>query len=243
MPLKFALLLASATSAMALFSQGTISDRDYSIQVDVGNLNYHHQLDCVVSQRNPLYAYCGGKYKTDGDESGSGESYDFTTEICPAMKGCSIVEQPKNATAQYSEGAGMDVASSTVASSAASTAASTAAKDASSSAATATSAGKATTTGASSSSSLATAEDKSTSSSADAEVITSTSSISSAALATTDAVETLTSTSDSSSPSSSGGSDSASASASSSTESSGAMKAGVSALMVAVGFVGVVGMI
>lgn len=63
-----------------------------------------------MTQSNPLYAYCGGKYKTDGDESGTVESYDFTAEVCPAMEGCGIVEQPKNATVQYVAGVGEDAA-------------------------------------------------------------------------------------------------------------------------------------
>ncbi|GAA5823323.1 hypothetical protein JCM11251_007566 [Rhodosporidiobolus azoricus] len=104
-----------ATRAAALFSQGSISDRDYQLTysgyndttafctafraecVDyVGTLNYHHNLDCVVSQSGPtISAWCGGVEKDAEGDTGSGPALDFTHLVCPETKGCTIAEEPR----------------------------------------------------------------------------------------------------------------------------------------------------
>ncbi|GAA6031459.1 hypothetical protein JCM8097_006467 [Rhodosporidiobolus ruineniae] len=141
-PARLVLLLSALASlplANALFSQGTISDRDYQLTyssayndttafctafraecVDyVGALNYHHNLDCVVSQAGPtIYAWCGGVEKDADGDTGSGPAYDFTTLVCPETNGCSIAAEPKEPVAAYGSSATASAATSSAASSA-----------------------------------------------------------------------------------------------------------------------------
>ncbi|GAA6031541.1 hypothetical protein JCM8097_006511 [Rhodosporidiobolus ruineniae] len=121
--LRLALLAGlSATLVSAMFAQGTISDRDYQLTypgyadttafcrafraecIDyVGALNYHHNLDCVVSQSGPtIYAWCGGIEKDANGDTGSGPAYDFTSLVCPKTSGCSIAAEPKEPVKKYS---------------------------------------------------------------------------------------------------------------------------------------------
>ncbi|GAA5856971.1 hypothetical protein JCM8547_008492 [Rhodosporidiobolus lusitaniae] len=106
-------LLAGATSVHALFSQGTISDRDYQLTYTGYNDTtafctafraecVDYDLDCVVSQEGPtIYAWCGGVEKdTDGD-TGSGPAYDFTELVCPETDGCSTAAEPVEPVSKY----------------------------------------------------------------------------------------------------------------------------------------------
>ncbi|GAA5916668.1 hypothetical protein JCM5296_000762 [Sporobolomyces johnsonii] len=117
-----AVALFSAGGVSALFSDGTISDRDYRLTYAgynntlafctafraecinyVGALDAHHQLDCVVNQTGPtIYAFCGGKEKTANGDTGDGPTYDFTTEVCPDTTGCTIATDPVSPTLQWS---------------------------------------------------------------------------------------------------------------------------------------------
>ncbi|GAA5962054.1 hypothetical protein JCM21900_006976 [Sporobolomyces salmonicolor] len=117
-----AVVLFSVGGACAMFSDGTISDRDYSLSYTgyddtlafctafraecinyVGALDAHHQLDCVTTQSGPrIYAFCGGKQKTANGDTGDGPTYDFTTEVCPATTGCTIATNPVSPTVQWS---------------------------------------------------------------------------------------------------------------------------------------------
>ncbi|KAK4052509.1 hypothetical protein OIV83_002311 [Microbotryomycetes sp. JL201] len=113
-----AVLLASAPAGTSAFAEGTISDRDYSLQLDEGflhrvpttmpglanNLGWRYQLDCVTSQSgNPIFAFCGGRQR---DESGAayGATYDFTSHVCPNTSGCSVSAQPVAPERMYGDG-------------------------------------------------------------------------------------------------------------------------------------------
>ncbi|GAA5874556.1 hypothetical protein JCM1840_002228 [Sporobolomyces johnsonii] len=117
-----AVALFSAGGVSAMFSDGTISARDYRLTYAgynntldfctafraecinyVGALDAHHQLDCVVNQTGPtIYAFCGGKEKTANGDTGDGPTYDFTTEVCPDTTGCTIATDPVSPTLQWS---------------------------------------------------------------------------------------------------------------------------------------------
>ncbi|BGP18379.1 hypothetical protein JCM10213_005992 [Rhodosporidiobolus nylandii] len=72
----------------------------------LGPLNYHHNLDCVVSQSGPkIYAWCGGVEKDANGDTGSGPAVDFTELVCPRTKGCSITAEPVSPVAKYGSAA------------------------------------------------------------------------------------------------------------------------------------------
>ncbi|GAA5893663.1 hypothetical protein JCM6882_007872 [Rhodosporidiobolus microsporus] len=153
-------LALSAGGALALFSQGTINDRDYSLTYTgyddttafctafrgecveyVGALNYHHNLDCVVSQSGPtISAWCGGVEKDASGDTGSGPALDFTALVCPEVSGCTVAAEPKEPVDKYngagaaSSASAAGLAASTTAVGASSTTESAAAKAASTSA-------------------------------------------------------------------------------------------------------------
>ncbi|KAK4056950.1 hypothetical protein OIO90_001850 [Microbotryomycetes sp. JL221] len=126
--------LLTAASGVQAFAEGSISDRDYSVQYDgygttrafcisfreqfANNLGWRYQLDCVTSQRGPnIQAFCGGRQR---DEAGTpyGPSYDFTTYVCPNTSGCTITAQPASPERMYGNGASSNPTTTTSAPSA-----------------------------------------------------------------------------------------------------------------------------